>query len=55
MSMDFVMGLPIPDEGHDGILTMADQATKMVHLVPMKQMISVSEIAQIYWINIGKL
>ena len=55
VSMDFVMGLPVSDEGHDGILTVVDRATKMVHLVPVKQTISASETAQIYWTNIGKL
>ena len=55
VSMDFVMGLPVSDEGHDGILTVVHQATKMVHLVPVKQTISASETAQIYWTNIGKL
>ena len=55
VSMDFVMGLPVSDEGHDGILTVVDRATKMVHLVPVKQTISASETAQVYWNNIGKL
>ena len=39
------MGLPKSDEGNDGILTMVDQATKMVHLVPVKKKISASEAA----------
>ena len=55
VSMDFVMGLPVSDEGHDGILKVVDRATEMVHLVPVKQTISISETAQIYWTNIGKL
>ena len=54
-SMDFVMGLPVFDKGHDGILTVVDWATKMVHLVSVKQIILASKTAQIYWTNIGKL
>ena len=45
--MDFVMGLPRFDEGNDGILTVVDRATKMVHFIPMKQTISGSKTAQV--------
>ena len=55
VSMNFVIGLPISDEGHDGILIVVDRATKRVHLVPVKQTISASKTARIYWPNIGKL
>ena len=41
--------------GNDGILTVVDRATKMVHLVPVKQTITASETAQVYWTNIGRL
>ena len=33
VSLDFIMGLPKSAEGFDGILTVVDRATKMVHLV----------------------
>ena len=55
VSMDFMMRLPRSSNGNDGILTVVDCATKMVHLVPMKQTITASETAQIYWTNIGRL
>ena len=55
VSMDFIMGLPRTDSGNDGILTVVDRATKMVHLVPVKQTITASETAQIYWQNVGKI
>ena len=45
----------VSNEGHDGILMVVDRATKMVHLKPVKETISASEIGQIYWTNIGKL
>ena len=43
VSMDFIMGLPRSNQGNDGILTVVDRATKMVHLVPVKQAIIASE------------
>ena len=55
VSMDFIMGLPKAETGHDGILTVVDRATKMVHLVPVQQTISAAEIARVYWDNVGKL
>ena len=36
VSMDFIMGLPKSENGNDGILTVVDRATKMVHLAPVK-------------------
>ena len=53
--MDFIMGLPRTDTGFDGILTVVDRATKMVHLVAVQQTITAAEIAQVYWNSIGKL
>ena len=55
VSMDFIMGLPKTDNGFDGILTVVDRATKMVHLVPVQQTITAAETALIYWQQIGKL
>ena len=55
VNRDFIMGLPISNEGHDGILTVIDRATKMLHFVAMKQTTSAYVIARVYWINIGKL
>ena len=54
VSMNFIMGLLRSSNGNDGILTVVDHATKMVHLVPVKQTITASEIAQVYWTNIGR-
>ena len=55
VSMGFILGLPKIDSGFDGILTVVDRATKMVHLVPVQQTITASEIALIYWQQVGKL
>ena len=44
VSMDFIMGLPRTDNGNDAILTVVDRATKMVHLVPVKQTAPLPEV-----------
>ena len=55
LSMDFIMGLPQSETGNDGILTVVDRATKMVHLVPVRQTITAADTARVFWDNIGKL
>ena len=55
VSMDFIMGLPRSEEGYDGILTIVDRATKMVHLVVVNQTITAAETAHVYWNSAGKL
>ena len=40
---------------NDGILTVVDRATKMVHLVPVQQTIMAADTAHVYWDNIGRL
>ena len=55
VSLDFIMGLPTSERGNDGILTVVDRATKMVHLVPVQQTITAAETARVYWDNIGRL
>ena len=53
--MDFIMGLPKPEEGYYGILMVVDRATKMVHLVAVNQTITAVETAHVYWNFVGKL
>ena len=53
MSLDFIMGLPKSESGRDGILTVVDRATKMVHLIPVYQTITTAETAQVYWSYVG--
>ena len=55
VSMDFIMGLPRSEEGYDGILTVVDRATKMVHLVAVNQTITAAKTAHVYWNSVGKL
>ena len=55
VSLDFIMGLPVSERQNDGILTVVDRATKMVHLVPVRQTITAAETARVYWEQIGRL
>ena len=48
VSLDFIMGLPKSAKGYDGILTVVDRATKMVHLVAVNQTITAAEIALVF-------
>ena len=48
VSLDFIMGLPKSMEGFDGILTVVDRATKMVHLVAVNQTITATETALVF-------
>ena len=49
------MGLPKSESGRDGILTVVGRATKMAHLIPMYQTITVVETARVYWDYVGKM
>ena len=51
----YIMGLPKSEAGNDGILTVVDRATKMVHLAPVKQTITAADTARLYWSTVGKL
>ena len=53
--LDFIMGFPKLAKDYDGILTILDRATKMVHLMAVNQTIIEVEIALVYWNAIGKL
>ena len=55
ISLDFIMGLPVSEKKNDGILTVVDRATKMVHLVPVQQTITAADTARVYWDNVGRL
>ena len=55
VSMDYIMGLPRSESGYDGILTVVDRATKMVHVLPVTQTITAAETARLYWDRIGRL
>ena len=55
VSMDSIMGLPKSEEAYDGILTIVDRATKMVHLAAVHQTIIAAKTAHVYWNIVGKI
>ena len=53
--MDFVVGLPATQEGHNGVWVVMDRLTKMVHFLPFNTKWSVAEIARYYVREVVKL
>ena len=50
-TMDFVFGLP-QSEGHDGIMTVVDRATKRVVLIPVSESITAPQAAELFLLHI---
>ena len=48
MSLDLITHLPVTARGHDSILTIVDQLSKLVYFIPYKEAISAEEIAQLF-------
>ena len=46
--MDFVVGLPRTQQGHDAIWVIIDRLTKSAHLLPVKVSYSLDKLAKIY-------
>lgn len=53
--MDFVVGLPRSQKGHDSTWVIVDRLTKWAHFLPMKTMYSLSKYAQVYIDEIVRL
>ena len=53
--IDFILKLPVTARGKNGIMTVIDRATKMVHLVPCKETMTARDVATLYWDRIGSL
>ena len=53
--MDFVVGLPRSQAGHDGIWVIVDQLTKTSHFLPFKTRWSVSKLAELFVSEIVRL
>ena len=53
--MDFVMGLPRPTFGHDGIRVIVDRLTKSTHFLAIKATYSLDKLAQLYVNEIVRL
>src|SRR5262249_35714435 len=48
VTMDFVVGLPITQKGHDSIWVIVDRLTKSTHFLPVKTTFLVVQNAQLY-------
>jgi len=55
ISMDFIMGLPRTQKGHDAIWVIVDRLTKVAHFIPVKTTFTVGKLAELYIDNILKL
>ena len=48
ITMDFVVGLPATQKGHNGVWVVVDRLTKMAHFLPFNTKWSVAKLARYY-------
>ena len=53
--MDFVMGLPRTQRGHDSVWVIIDRLTKSAHFLPFKNTYSMEKMASLYVDEIVRL
>jgi hypothetical protein len=46
--MDFIVGLPRTQDGHDSIWVIVDHLTKVAHFIPLKTTYSSAKLAELY-------
>ena len=55
ISMDFIVGLPTTNRGHDAIWVVVDRLTKMCRFIPTKTTVKTPELARLFVDNVYRL
>ena len=55
ISMDFIIGLPMTQQGHDSIWVIVDRLTKLAHFVPVNTTYLARKYVELYVFQIMRL
>ena len=53
--MDFIIGLPLTQQGHDSIWVIVDHLTKLTHFIPVNTAYHAGKYAELYVSQIMRL